>query len=41
MLRENYNLRIRLEEIIIKVKNPYEKNIEVNLNSLFPIDKSS
>lgn len=41
MLRENFNLRIRLEEIIIKLKNPYEKNYEIALGNLYPIDKSS
>lgn len=41
MLRENYNLRLRLEETIIKLKNPYEKNYEISLGNLFPIEKSS
>lgn len=41
MLRENFNLRIRLEEIIIKLRNPYEKNYEIALGNLYPIDKSS
>ncbi len=30
-----------MEEIIIKLRNPYEKNYEINLGNLFPIDKSS
>lgn len=41
MLRDNYNLWLRMEEIMIKLKNPYEKNYEINLGNMFPIDKSS
>ena len=41
MLRENYNLWTKLEEIIYKKRNPYDKIPEIQLDGFFPIEKST
>lgn len=41
MLRENYNLRTKLEEIIYRKKNPYDKIPDIYLEGFIPIEKST